>query len=99
MSNGRIRPVDGSANFERDRALADLARRDAEIGMRAEKRVRDIYGLPTSMDEYHFHHSFAKESQASFQIDWVHQPWLRPFRFTYRHLPKSVRFLIKKLAR
>jgi hypothetical protein len=28
----------------------------------------------------------------------VHQPWLRPIRFAYRHLPKSVRYLVKKAA-
>ena len=99
MSNGEFRPVDNSTNTQREQALSELTRRDAEIGARVEQRVRAIYGLSTSMDGYHFRDSFAKESQASFQIDWVHQPWLRPFRFTYRHLPKSIRFLVKKLAR
>jgi hypothetical protein len=99
MSNGEFRPVDDSVVAQREKALSELAGRDAEIGARAEQRVRDIYGRSTSMDGYHFRDSFAKESQASFQIDWVHQPWLRPIRFTYRHLPKSLRYLIKKLAR
>jgi len=99
MSNGEFRPLDSSVVAQRERALSELARRDAEIGAHAEQRVRDIYGVSTSMDGYHFRDSFAKESQASFQIDWVHQPWLRPIRFTYRHLPKSFRYLIKKLAR
>lgn len=99
MSNGEFRPDDGSNFSQREQTLSKLARRDAEIGARAEQRVRAIYGLSTSMDGYHFRDSFAKESQASYQIDWVHQPWLRPIRFTYRHLPKSIRFLIKKMAR
>lgn len=99
MSIGEYRPVDAAVIAQHERALSELASRDAEIGARVEQRVRDIYGISTSMDGYHFRDSFAKESQASFQIDWVHQPWLRPIRFTYRHLPKSFRFLIKKLAR
>lgn len=99
MSNGEIRPVDGSSDLQLEQALAELARRDTEIGARAEQRVIATYGLSTSMDGYHFRDSFAKESQASFQIDWVHQPWLRPIRFTYRHLPKSIRFMIRKIAR
>lgn len=99
MSNGESLPVDAAVISQRERALSELANRDAEIGARVEQRVRNIYGISTSMEGYHFRDSFAKESQASFQIDWVHQPWLRPIRFTYRHLPKSFRFLIKKLAR
>ncbi len=99
MSNGEFRPDDGSFISQCERALLELARRDAEIGALAEQRVRAIYGVSTSMDGYHFRDSFAKESQASYQIDWVHQPWLRPIRFAYRHLPKSIRFLVKKMAR
>ena len=99
MSNGESRPVDAAVFTQHGRALSELASRDAEIGARVEQRVRDIYGISTSMEGYHFRDSYAKESQASFQIDWVHQPWLRPIRFAYRHLPKSFRFLIKKLAR
>ncbi|MEK7293134.1 MAG: hypothetical protein AAB088_06795 [Actinomycetota bacterium] len=99
MPNGESPPVDTAIIAKRERELSALIKRDAEIGARVEKRVRDIYGISTSMDGYHFRDSFAKESQASHQIDWVHQPWLRPIRFTYRHLPKSIRFLIKKLAR
>ena len=99
MSDGEYRPLDGSVESQRERALSELAICDAEIGAHVEQRVRDIYGVSTSMEGYHFRDSFAKESQASFQIDWVHQPWLRPIRFSYRHLPKSIRYLIKKLAR
>lgn len=99
MSDGEFRPLDDSVAAQRERTLSELAQRDAEIGARVEQHVRDMYGVSTSMDGYHFRDSFAKESQASFQIDWVHQPWLRPIRFSYRHLPKSVRYLIKKLAR
>jgi hypothetical protein len=99
MPNGESPPVDATVISRREQALAELAARDAEIGARVEQRVRDIYGISTSMEGYRFRDSFVKESQASFQIDWVHQPWLRPIRFTYRHLPKSFRFLIKKLAR
>jgi len=99
MSNGETPLVGAAVNAKRERALLELTNRDAEIGARVEQRVRDIYGISTSMEGYHFRDSFAKESQASYQIDWVHQDWLRPIRFTYRHLPKSLRFLIKKLAR
>ena len=99
MSSGESQPADAAVLAQRQRALSELADRDAEIGARAEQRVRDIYGISTSMEGYHFRDSFAKEAQASYQIDWVHQPWLRPFRFAYRHMPKSIRFLIKKVAR
>ena len=99
MPSGEAPLIDAAVIAERERALSELAARDAEIGARVEQHVRNIYGTSTSMEGYHFRDSFAKESQASYQIDWVHQHWLRPIRFTYRHLPKSLRFLIKKLAR
>lgn len=99
MSYGENKPLDVSAASVQQRQLSELARRDKEIGARVEQRVRDIYGISTSMEGYHFRDSFAKETQASFQIDWVHQPRLRPIRFAYRHLPKSIRYVIKKIAR
>lgn len=99
MSSGESQPVDTAVLAQRQRALSELADRDAEIGARVEQRVRDIYGISTSMEGYHFRDSFAKEAQASYQIDWVHQPWLRPFRFAYRHMPKAIRYIIKKMAR
>lgn len=98
MPNGESPPVDTVIIAQWERALSELIKRDAEIGARVEQRVREIYGSSTSMEGYHFRDSFTKESQASFQIDWVHQPWLRPIRFAYRHLPKPFRFLIKKLT-
>ena len=99
MSNGYNRSLDEPDNSFRERQLAELARRDGEIGARVEQRVREMYGASSSMEGYHFRDSFDKESQASFQIDWVHQPRLRPIRFVYRHLPKSIRYVIKKFAR
>ena len=85
-------------------ALADARRaleaRDAELGAQAEARVRARYGssTTTAMSGYDFEHSYARDAQATSRIDWVHQPWLRPIRFAYRHLPKSVRYLLKKAA-
>lgn len=78
--------------------LEELRLRDAEFGARAEMRVRAKYGERTSMDGYHFSQSFARDAQASQQIDWVHQPWLRPLRFAYRHTPRWIRFAVKKVA-
>jgi hypothetical protein len=78
--------------------LDELRLRDAEFGARAEMRVRAKYGESTSMDGYHFSQSFARDAQASQQIDWVHQPWLRPLRFAYRHTPRWIRFAVKKVA-
>ena len=99
MSNGSDQTLDESINSIQQRQLAEVARRDSEIGARVEQRVRALYGVSASMEGYHFRDSFAKESQASFQIDWVHQPRLRAIRFVYRHLPKSIRYVIKKFAR
>ena len=78
--------------------LEELRLRDAEFGARAETRVRSKYGENTSMDGYHFSQSFARDAQASQQIDWVHQPWLRPLRFAFRHAPRWVRFAVKKVT-
>lgn len=99
MANGAIEHLDAAEIARREFALAQLAQRDADIGAIAEARVLSIYGPATSMDGYHFRDSFAKSAQASQQIDWVHQPWLRPIRFAYRHMPKSLRYIVKKLAR
>ncbi len=99
MTNGTIVQVDAAEVTRREFALAQLAQRDADIGVIAEARVLSIYGPATSMDGYHFRDSFAKSAQASQQIDWVHQPWLRPIRFAYRHMPKWLRYIVKKLAR
>jgi len=101
MANGANEQVDAAEAARRELVitqLAQLAQRDAEIGAIAEARVLKIYGPATSMDGYHFRDSFAKSAQASQQIDWVHQPWLRPIRFAYRHMPKSLRYMLKKLA-
>ena len=83
-----------------DAALRQLESRDAELGARAEARVRACYGstVDTAMSGYDFEHSYARDAQATSRIDWVHQPWLRPIRFAYRHLPKSVRYILKKAA-
>lgn len=81
-------------------ALRQLEARDAQLGAAAEQRVRDRYGSPSadSMSGYDFAQSSSRDAQASSRIEWVHQPWLRPIRFAYRHLPKSVRYLLKKAA-
>ena len=81
-------------------ALRQLEARDAEHGAQAEAWVRSRYGSSTdsSMSGYDFEHSYSRDAQATSRIDWVHQPWLRPIRFAYRHLPKSVRYLMKKAA-
>lgn len=78
--------------------LEELAARDAEFGKRAEQRVIAKYGSEVSMEDYQFSKSFARESQASQQVDWVHQGWMRPIRFAYRHTPRWIRFAVKKVA-
>ena len=81
-------------------ALRQLEARDAELGAQAEARVRAQYGSSTdaAMSGYDFEHSYSRDTQATSRIDWVHQPWLRPIRFAYSHLPKSVRYLVKRAA-
>lgn len=81
------------------RALDLLIARDTEIGERAKLRVAKIYGpaATSSLGTYDFSDSFAKRDQVSRRGDWIHRNWLRPIRFFYRHVPKSIRFAIKKL--
>lgn len=81
-----------------ERLLQGLVDRDAELGRLATERVIKKYGPTSSVDGYDFADSFAKADQASRSIDWVHQAWLRPVRFVYRHTPNSIRFLVKKVA-
>lgn len=83
----------------RARALDALIARDAEIGGRAEKRVATKYGTAGSMDDYRFADSFLRDEQATQKMDWVHQSNLRPVRFVFRHLPKPVRYLIKRVVK
>ena len=80
-------------------ALDLLIARDSEIGERAKLRVAKIYGptATSSLGTYDFSDSFAKHDQVSRRGDWVHRKWLRPVRFFYRHIPKPIRFTIKKL--
>jgi len=80
-----------------ERYLADLARKDAEIGSRVEARVSAKYGSGGSLEGYRFDDSFAKQDQATHRIDWVHEDRYRAARFVYRHLPRPVRFGLKKL--
>lgn len=80
-------------------ALAILRARDAEYGARAEARVRAIYGDDTSLDSYDFAHSSQRDEQITQRTDWVHQGWLRPLRFVYRHLPKPLKFAARRIAR
>ena len=83
----------------RSQALDQLIARDSEIGERAKSRVTKIYGptATSSLGTYDFSDSFAKHDQVSRRADWVHINWLRPIRFFYRHIPKPIRFAIKKL--
>ena len=81
------------------RALDQLIARDSEVGERAKSRVANIYGptATSSLGTYDFSDSFAKRDQVSRRGDWVHRNWLRPIRFFYRHVPKPIRFAIKKI--
>lgn len=90
---------DHSELDRRERALADLVARDAEIGRRVEARVAARYGTAGSMDEYRFADSFLRDEQATQKLDWVHRDNLRPIRFVYRHLPKPARYLIKRVVK
>ena len=80
-----------------ERYLADLARKDAEIGSRVEARVSAKYGSDGSLEGYRFDDSFDRQDQATHRIDWVHEDRYRAARFVYRHLPRPVRFGLKKL--
>jgi hypothetical protein len=80
------------------RRSAVLHERDAEIGRRVEARVARRYGEGASIEHYRFDDSIARTEQASQKIDWVHQDNLRAVRFVYRHLPRSLRYVIKKFA-
>jgi len=91
--------LDRSELERRERALAELAARDEEIGRRVEARVADRYGTAGSMDEYRFADSFLRDEQATQKLDWVHRGNLRPVRFVYRHLPKPARYLIKRVVK
>ncbi len=98
--NSSVSPqIDAAELDRRQRALDDLAQRDIEIGNRAQARVASIYGptASSSLGTYDFSDSFAKRDQVSRRGDWVHRNWLRPIRFFYRHIPKPIRFAIKKL--
>ena len=83
----------------REQAIQQLIQKDAELGAIAQSRVTAKYGTSSSLDGYDFSDSFDKSEQATRSIDWVHQPWLRPIRFVYRNSPKSLRFIVKRLAR
>jgi hypothetical protein len=84
----------------RSQAIDQLIARDSEIGERAKRRVAKIYGptATSSLGTYDFSDSFAKRDQVSRRGDWVHRSWLRPIRFFYRHIPKPIRFAIKKVC-
>ena len=77
--------------------LGRLARRDEEIGARVEARVSARYGSDGSLEGYRFDDSFAKQDQATHRVDWVHEDRYRAARFVYRHLPRPVRFGLKRL--
>ena len=98
-TNAALQPVDDAEAARRQRSLDQLIARDSEIGERAKLRVAKIYGptATSSLGTYDFSDSFAKRDQVSRRGDWVHRNWLRPIRFFYRHIPKPIRFAIKKL--
>lgn len=79
--------------------LAELARRDEEIGRRAEARVAGIYGAGDSLEGYRFENSFARDDQATHRVDWVHQDRWRTARFVYRHMPRPLRYGLKRMIR
>ena len=91
--------ADAAELARRQHQLDLLIARDSEIGERAKLRVAKIYGptATSSIGTYDFSDSFAKRDQVSRRGDWVHRNWLRPIRFLYRHIPKPIRFTIKKL--
>ena len=91
--------ADAAVLARRQHQLDLLIARDSEIGERAKLRVAKIYGptATSSIGTYDFSDSFAKRDQVSRRGDWVHRNWLRPIRFFYRHIPKPIRFTIKKL--
>ena len=90
--------ADAAELARRQHQLDLLIARDSEIGERAKLRVAKIYGptATSSIGTYDFSDSFAKRDQVSRRGDWVHHNWLRPIRFFYRHIPKPIRFTIKK---
>ncbi|MEJ6513228.1 MAG: hypothetical protein QNL84_01800 [Acidimicrobiia bacterium] len=90
--------ADAAELARRQHQLDLLIARDSEIGERAKLRVAKIYGptATSSIGTYDFSDSFAKRDQVSRRGDWVHRNWLRPIRFFYRHIPKPIRFTIKK---
>lgn len=79
------------------RYLDELARRDEEIGARVEARVSSRYGSDGSLDGYRFDDSYSKQDQATHRVDWVHENRYRAARFVYRHLPRPVRYGLKRL--
>ena len=91
--------ADAAELARRQHQLDLLIARDSEIGERAKLRVAKIYGptATSSIGTYDFSDSFAKRDQVSRRGDCVHRNWLRPIRFFYRHMPKPIRFTIKKL--
>jgi hypothetical protein len=80
-----------------ERYLHELARRDEEIGARVEARVSARYGSDGSLEGYRFDDSFAKQDQATHRVGWVHEDRYRAARFVYRHLPRPVRYGLKRL--
>lgn len=98
-ASSALEPIDAAELARRQRALDQLVQRDIEVGKRAQARVANIYGATatSSLGTYDFSDSFAKHDQVTRRGDWVHRTWLRPIRFFYRHIPKPIRFAIKKL--
>jgi len=75
--------------------IADLVVRDAEFAKLAESRERQRQ--PERFAKAH-EYSFPPNTTQVHVTNWVHQSWLRPFRFVFRNIPRPLRRLIKKLS-
>lgn len=85
----------GLRRSEIDARLAELAAVDAQLADRAKAnaaRYRAENGISDEPYEFPTYRS-AEEKKV-----WVHQWWVRPFRFFYRHLPVGIRSRIKRVA-
>ena len=71
-----------------------LTMRDNEFAERAKEleRARQIakYGAPRVYE-------FAPNTSQVHVTNWVHRRWLRPLRFIYRNVPRSLRKILKRL--
>ncbi len=75
--------------------LARLAAADAAAGERATATRHDVL---RRRGEVPGPYAFPPDRSEIRRIDWVHRGWLRPLRFIFRHMPGSLRRLVKKAA-